>query len=384
MFETSTIALSAKAYRTNLRFIQKRMHPRVRLCSVVKGNAYGHGLDVFARLALDAGVRYFAVHSAEEAWVLKPLLPPDADLFIMGSMGPGAVDWAVAEGVEFAVFDQERLDRAAVCARKMKKPARIHLELETGLHRTGFTAGQCDALAAFATAQDSAIVCEGVFTHLAGAESMANDFRVREQIALFSASLERLQHGRLHPKWIHTACSAGLINYPDAPGNMVRIGILQYGFWPNQETFVRFYGDKDETRDALRRVIRWTSRVMAVQEVRKGRFIGYGSTFLSHKDMRLAIIPVGYALGYSRALSNTGCVLINGRKAPVVGTVNMNSLTVDISACGTVNKGDEVVLIGKHGNHTITVNSFSEQSHLLNYEMLTRLPASIPRLITQS
>jgi alanine racemase len=384
MFATSAITLDAKAYRSNLRFIRSRMNPGAQLCSVVKGNAYGHGLEVFVRMALDASVGYFAVHSAEEAYAIKPLLPSDCSLFIMGSMEPGALEWAVAESVEFAVFDEERLIRSVEVANQVRRPAKIHLELETGMHRTGFRPDTLPGLVRRLQDHRQALTCKGVFTHLAGAESMANDFRVRGQIETFRQGLNVLRNAGVHPKWIHTACSAGLINYPDAPGNMVRIGILQYGFWPNQETFVRFYGDRDETRDALRRVIRWTSRVMALQEVRKGRFIGYGSTFLSHKDMRLAIIPVGYAHGYSRSLSNTGCVLINGRKAPVVGTVNMNSLTVDISTCGTVNKGDEVVLIGKQGNHTITVNSFSEQSHLLNYEMLARLPASIPRMITQS
>lgn len=381
MFATSAITLHDKAFRANLRFIRGAMRPGTRLCSVVKGNAYGHGQEVFVRMALEAGVRYFAVHSAEEAYAIKPLLPNDCGLLIMGSMGPGALEWAVAEGVEFAVFDEERLNRCVEVAHQVHRTARIHLELETGMHRTGFRPDTLPGLIRRLEDHRQYLTCEGVFTHFAGAESMANDFRVREQIETFRKGLNVLRHAGVRPPWIHTACSAGLINYPDAPGNMVRIGILQYGFWPNRETFIRHYGEEDPARDALRRVIRWTSRVMALQEVKKGRFIGYGSSCLSHRDMRLAIIPVGYAHGYSRVLSNFGSVLINGRKAPVVGTVNMNSLSVDITACGLVRKGDEAVLIGGQGKLAITVSSFSEQSHLLNYEMLTRLPPTIPRTI---
>jgi len=121
--------------------------------------------------------------------------------------------------------------------------------------------------------------------------------------------------------------------------------------------------------------------VMAVKDVQKGCFIGYGTSYLAHRNMRLAVIPIGYSHGYSRNLSNVGKVLIGDKVAPLVGTVNMNSLSVDITNIPTAKAGDEVVLIGSQNGKAVTVSSFSEQSHMLNYEMLTRLPVAIPRVI---
>lgn len=150
----------------------------------------------------------------------------------------------------------------------------------------------------------------------------------------------------MKPIYQHTACSAAIMNYPQTVSNMVRVGIMQYGFWPNAETLVRYSGDKERTNKYIKRIITWKSKVMSIKKVKKGEFIGYGTTYLAHHDMVAAFIPVGYAHGYSRNLSNTGKVLIHGAEAPVIGIVNMNAITVDITHIGKTEKGDEVVLIG--------------------------------------
>lgn len=381
MFESSRIEVSRSAYRHNLRFIRKRMKKGVRLCSVVKGNAYGHGILPFVEMAMDMGVDCFGVHSADEAYVLRNGLEGRPDIFVMGAMEDGAVEWAIREGVEFSVFDHERLDAALDAAREAGIPARIHIEMETGMRRTGFDHTHIPQLCQTLTDNEKHLIFQGLFTHYAGAESLANDFRVSNQMEKFNLSLQMFAEHGLRPVFVHSACSAGLLNYPETQGDMVRIGILQYGFWPNRETHVRFCGEKEATPDLLKRVIRWVTRVMAVKEVRKGCFIGYGTSYLAHRDMRVAVIPIGYAHGYSRNLSNVGAVLIGGKNAPIVGTINMNSLTVDVSNIKGVKKGDEVVLIGRQNGKAITVSSFSEQSHQLNYEMLTRLPVGIPRTV---
>jgi len=381
MFETSEIELSASAYRHNLRFVKRLLKDDVRICSVVKGNAYGHGLSVFVQMAMQAGVDYFAVHSAEEAFHLKQSISKLPDLFIMGAMEDKAVEWAVENGIEFAVFDHERLHAALSYARKFNKKAKLHLEVETGMRRTGFLRDEIPALSKWMRANSENIIFQGLFTHYAGAESRANHFRISKQIDNFNLSLKAFKAEKLIPRYHHSACSAALINYPETHGNMVRVGILQYGYWPNKETHIRFCEESNTTPDLLKRIIRWTSKVMAVKEVSKGSFIGYGTAFLAHKNMNLAIIPIGYSHGYSRNLSNTGSVIINDMVCPVVGTINMNSLTVDISLAGKVKPGAEVVLIGSQNGNTISVSSFSEQSQQLNYEMLSRLPINIPRSV---
>lgn len=382
MFEPSVIELNASALHHNLKFIRKRLKPGVRLCSVVKGNAYGHGLSEYVGMAMQLGVDYFGVHSADEAFYLKQHQPLIPNLFIMSAVENEAVGWAIDNNVEFAVFDFERLESALQYAKQLNKKALIHIEIETGMYRTGFAQYQIPKLCEWLHNNSNHIIFQGLFTHFAGAESQANDFRVSQQANNFDYAFELFNANNLHPVYHHTSCSAALLNYPERQGNLVRIGILQYGFWPNKETHVRFYSEKENTPEILKRIISWSAKVIAINSVSKGQFVGYGTTYLAPKNMQLAIVPIGYSHGYSRKLSNIGSVLINGHLAPIVGIVNMNSLTVDISRAGEVKKGDEVVLIGKQKGKTISVSSFSEQSDLLNYELLTRLPLNIPRIIT--
>lgn len=383
MFETSTIEISKSALQNNLRFIRKRMKPGVRLCSVVKGNAYGHGLSQFSRMAMEEGVNFFAVHSAEEAFRLKEKVHGIADLFIMGEIENEAVAWAIDNDIQFAVFDFHRLETALTYSKRLNKKARLHFEIETGMRRTGFAYTCIPDISRILRENSCHLIFQGLFTHFAGAESKANYFRISNQINNFELTRQMFASEGLEPFYHHTTCSAALLNYPETQGNLVRIGILQYGFWPNQETQVRYCNEKDLVSSSLlKRMIRWTSKVMSTKLVGKGCFIGYGTSYLAHKNMKLAIVPVGYAHGYSRNLSNLGSVLIRGKNAPVIGIVNMNSLTVDVSHIPEVNKGDEVVLIGKQNGKAITVSSFSEQSNQLNYELLTRLNADIPRITT--
>jgi len=380
-FSTSVIELSLSALKNNLQFIKKRMRRGQRLCSIIKGNAYGHGYTDFVKIAMDLGVDYFGVYSAEEAFrVLEGVTEKVPDLFIMGAMENGSVEWAVENELEFAVFDFERIEEAIKSARNTGKKAKIHIEVETGMGRTGFEYNLLPQVIELLKNHENELTFQGLFTHYAGAESKANDFRISKQTSLFNQSLRLLTENGLSPKYHHTACSAVLLNYPDSPGNMVRVGILQYGFWPNKETHIRYYGEKINNPDALRRIIKWKTKVMAIKEVKKGNFVGYGTSFLAHRNMKLAILPVGYSFGYSRKLSNIGSVLINGKDAPVAGTVNMNCLIVDVTRSGNVEKGDEVVLIGTQNKREITVGSFCDMSNLLNYEMLTRLPQHIPRI----
>lgn len=383
MFETSEIEISASALQSNLKFIRKQLKPGVRFCSVVKGNAYGHGLAEYVQLAMEFGVDYFAVHSADEAFKLVESLPKKPDLFIMGSIDDLALKWAIQNEIEFAVFDFNRLQLAIEFAKEVGKKAKIHVEIETGMKRTGFSASVLNELIFLIKENFDFLILQGLFTHFAGAESQANDFRIKEQKLQFDLALKQFGAQNLRPIYHHSACSAALINYPETQGNMVRVGILQYGFWPNSETHVRFCGDTEASPNPLKRIIRWKTSVMSIKEARKGSFVGYGTSFFAYKNMKLAIIPVGYSHGYNRNLSNVGSVLIHGKSAQVVGTINMNSLTVDVTSISDIIKGDEVVLIGKQNGKTIGVNSFSEQSQQLNYELLTRLPLSIPRRIVK-
>lgn len=380
MFPPSTIAISRSAFAANLAFIRSQLGG-ARLCSVVKGNAYGHGIKPFVRMAMDAGVDYFGVYSADEAYKLMKAVDDKPDVFIMGMVEDEGLEWAVEHDIECCVHDQARLEATLGIAARLKKKVRVHIEVETGMHRTGFRLDQLPkAIARLQQASDR-LETIGLFTHFAGAESHANDGRVVDQMMHFELARNLMAHAGMEVRYAHQACSAGVMNYPGTIGDMARVGIMQYGFWSNTETWYRFSAEQGVREDPLRRVISWSSRVMALTEVQAGGFIGYGSSCEAQGDMRIAVVPVGYAHGFDRGLSNYGHVLIRGQQARITGIVNMNAMCVDVTGIPGVERGDQVVLIGGQGDQRITVSSFSEMSEQLNYEMLTRLPASIPRNI---
>ncbi len=381
MFETSTIEINKEAYQHNIDFIRNQCGEGVRFCSVVKGNAYGHGILTFVKMAINIGVDYFAVYSADEAYRIKTQISDHFDIMIMGMTDNESLKWSIESGIEFYVFDFERLNQAILFSKLCKQKAKIHIEVETGMNRTGFLLAQLQKVFEIVKDNKEHIDLIGFCTHYAGAESLVNDFRVQHQIQLFEEAKVMLHQENLKPKYIHSACSAAMINYPETIGDLVRIGIMQYGFWPNEETLVRFNGHSRESDQTLKRLISWKSKVMTVKPVAKGEYIGYNISYQAYADITVAVIPVRYAYGYSRSLSNTGKVLIRGIEVPICGIVNMNALCVDITHLPEVEKGDEVTLIGSQGENSITVASFGEMSDQLNYELLTRLPHDIPRKI---
>lgn len=380
MLATSVIELHQSALKTNLDYLQGLFGPGVQYSSVVKGNAYGHGISEFVPMAEELGVRHFSVFSADEA--LEALqASQNSEIMIMGHIDNAELEWAVSQGVSFFVFERDRLEGALAAAKKVGKPAKIHLEVETGLNRTGFNQSEMEQVCPMLIRQADHLALEGLCTHYAGAESVANHVRVIKQIERFETWRQWLSSKNIQPRKLHTACSAAAMSYPQSRMNMVRIGILQYGFWPSRETFIHCIRKNGDWQDPLKRVISWKSRVMDVKEVHTGEFVGYGTTFMASDHMKIATVPVGYSHGYSRSLSNQGRVLIRGKRLAVIGMVNMNLLIVDVSECAAVRKGDEVVLIGEQEGHQISVSSFSELSDQLNYELLTRLPRNIPRKV---
>jgi alanine racemase len=222
---------------------------------------------------------------------------------------------------------------------------------------------------------------EGICSHLAGAESIVNYQRILKQIETFKDYCGWFSEKGLAPRYRHLACSAGVLNYPDSVFDMVRIGISNYGFWPSDESKMMHMKNEGFIEDPLDRVLSWKSEIMSVNRVPEGRFVSYGRSYLTSRDSLIATVPVGYGYGFSRTLSNNGHVLVQGKRMPVVGTVNMNMVIVDVTDLENVSVGEEVVLIGQQNGTLITVGSFSDMNNSMNYELLTRLPDHIPRKV---
>lgn len=383
MDNTSYIELSRSALASNIRFIHNRLQPGSRLSHVVKGNAYGHGISSYVPLAVDLGANHFSVFDAHEAEQVLQALDEPVDILIMGMIAPEQLAWVIERGISFFVFDWQRLEAATTIARKLKTKAKVHIELETGMNRTGFIAESWPKIVDFIRENNDALDFQALCTHYAGAESIANHLRVKSQIKAFRKGRSYFKKEGLKPSMAHSACSAAFLRFPKTHFDLVRVGILQYGFWPNMETRIQLQTTEDLEQDPLRRVISWKSRVMNVKTVAKGDYIGYGTSYLASQDMQVAAVPVGYSHGFSRSLSNAGRALIRGVRVGVIGVVNMNVMMVDVSHLDSIEIGDEVVLIGRQGEQEISVSSFSEYSDQMNYELLTRLPLDIPRIVTE-
>jgi len=383
MLPTSWIELNSSALKKNIHYLQKRIGKHCTFVSVIKGNAYGHGIEQFIPLAEDSGIKNFAVYDAFEACRALGVKNEQTHLIILGAVDDDQLEWVIGNDIAFYVFTQERLEAAVLQAKFLKKKALIHLELETGMHRTGFEESELDAVVSTIKKNHRYLCVEGICTHFAGAESITNYHRIQQQSAEFKKLCKLLKKAGIIPRYYHSASSASALIYPDTIMDLVRFGIAQYGLWPSMETKMNnLLSDKSTfTKDPLKAILSWKSRVMSLKTVYKGNFVNYGTSFLTTKNLKLATIPVGYCHGYSRSLSNSGQVLINGRKADVVGMVNMNMFMVNVTTIPNVKIGDEVVLIGKQGELTITVASFAELTKMVNYELLSRLPYQIPRII---
>lgn len=381
MFESSRLELSKSALQQNLHFIQQSLPADCRLSSVVKGNAYGHGIDLFIPLAEEYGVRHFSTFSADEAYEAKRVANPESSLMIMGDVEGDALEWAIMNDISFFVFEMDRLHKALEIARKFEMSARVHLEVETGMNRNGLIEEEFNAVIQLVRENDHAIQVEGVCSHLAGAESISNHYRIEQQLECFAAIRKRFDGAGVHPNAFHLACSAAMMRYPSSCYDLARIGIMQYGFFPSREIQIEYTTRNPADRNPLQRILSWKSRVMSIRQVKRGEFVGYGTSFQAIEGLRVATVPVGYSHGYSRSLSNLGRVLIRGQRAAVIGVVNMNLISVDVTHIEGLEKGDEVVMIGNQGEQEITVSSFSDASDQVNYELLTRLPAGMPRTV---
>ncbi len=381
MDNTSFIEISESAYRNNIDYIKRRLNPGTTLSHVVKGNAYGHGIEEYVPMAHRNGAQHFSVFDAHEAFRIKAIVP-EVDIMIMGMISDAQLEWAIENDVSFYIFDEVRLKNSIAAAKKIGKKALIHLEVETGMNRSGLE--ELSWTSVYQTLEQNRKYLEilGFCTHYAGAENISNHPRVLEQMDRFTKAKKDFQAAGVVAKNYHSACSAAFLRFPQSQQDLVRIGILQYGFWPSAETFLAVEHSLSQKPDPLQRLLTWKSTVMNVKSVKKGEYIGYGSSYLAAHDMTTAAVPVGYSHGFSRSLSNAGRALIHGERVPVIGVVNMNVMMLDITFIESVQAGDEVVLIGEQGDLSISVSSFSEYSDQMNYELLTRLPLDIPRIIS--
>lgn len=383
MIDNSIITLNERSVKNNISFLKSKFGDHVKISAVVKANAYGHGIEQIVPVFEKYGIDHFSVFYYGEAIRVYNCLSKPRSIMVMGWLSDEDIKDAIEKEIEFFVFSIERLNTAIEFARGLEKKARIHLEVETGMNRSGLDFTELDCAIDIIKENLPFIEISGFCTHLAGAESISNHYRIQNQLHKYNEMFANFQARDLSPKYKHVANSAASFVYPEARMDLVRVGIMLYGFWSSTEVFIQYINNQSDKIDPLKRILRWTSQIMAIKEVQSGEFIGYGISYLAQTNITTALVPVGYSMGYSRSLSNKGRVLIRGFRCSVIGVVNMNMMIIDITNVRQAELGDEVVLIGKQRKLEIKVSAFSDLSDELNYEILAHLPENISRMVVK-
>lgn len=377
---SSKIELNREAIASNIDFIRSQIGKGVKLSTVVKANAYGHGINQMVPELEKNGIRHFSVFSSFEARLVYEVTQKKSTIMIMGDVANEDLSWVVEKQVECFVYNFQMLKLLLEEAKKQKTSVCIHIELETGMNRHGFNQSQLKELFSLLIEEKNNYIFQGLCTHFAGAESSANYKRIQDQQQVFLKGLSLFREKSLIPRNVHSSCSAAILAYPEFNHDLVRVGILTYGLWPSTEMELT-YKIKNETQASpLRRVLSWKSRITDISFVESGEFIGYGNSYLAETDMKIASVPVGYGYGFNRSLSNTGRVIVNGVRLSVIGMVNMNMFLIDATNVD-VSINDEVIIIGRDGDQSINVKHFGNLSDTLNYELLTRIDKDIPRVL---
>lgn len=371
------VEIDERALVRNIDLLRGILRPEAKFCAVVKSNAYGHGLTEVARIAARAGVNAFAVDSVDEALTLRSMLPT-AQILTLGYVMRDRIADAVTADIDLTVYDREVIQTIEIEAAGMAKIASIHLKLETGTARQGILADQLPDIL-YDLQRCSHLRVAGVSTHFANVED-TNDTRfANHQFSAFQEGVSVIRQAGFDPEWIHCACSAALILYPDTHGTLVRAGISMYGMWSSAltEQASRRHGVPLE----LEPVLSWKTRIAQVKSFPAGTPVGYGLTEVLKKNSRIAVLPVGYFDGYDRGLSSVGEVLVNGTPCRVVGRVCMNMMMVDVSNVAQVECEQEVVLIGRSGRFIVTADELASRAGTINYEIVSRINPSLPRIV---
>jgi alanine racemase len=370
------IEIDADALGSNIRVFRDLVGPDVLLAPVVKSNGYGHGLEIAARAFAEAGADWLCVHSPDEADRVYQL-GLNAEILQLGPVEPECVASALRTGVHLTLSEPARLQMVLEVATAESRTARIHLKVETGTWRQGADATRlAQLLKAMAGHPHAELV--GIHSHFANIEDTTRHDFAASQIQQYGELLRQAQEAGCPPRLRHFASSAAALLFPHTHLDLVRPGIASYGYWPSRETLV---SARATGSDAVRLTpaLTWKSVLTEIKPVAAGNFVGYGCTEKIEIDTRLAIIPVGYADGYRRAMGGRAHVLVRGRRCPVRGRICMNLIMVDVGHLEEVEVGDEAVLLGAQGGEVISPELLAEWSQSLHYEVLAGLNPEIER-----
>ena len=358
------------ALANNLRVIRGQVGPEAKILCAVKANAYGHGAVECARRLEAEGADWFGVALPEEALELR-----DAGItrpiLCLGGFWPGQEVACLPEDLTPVVYRLDMIESLDRVARDADVTTDVHVKIDTGMGRLGVRAADvsefCQAIKSFQN-----IRVEGLMTHLAAADDPAHEEFTKGQLDTFDQAVQVFRENGFSPTYVHAANSAATFACSGARGNMVRPGGALYGF-------MRDVLPPGIQTPALKPVLSLHSRIMLMKNVPRGQRLGYGCTFETERDSLIATIPIGYDDGYQRALSNRGRVLVRGQFAPVVGRVSMDLTLIDVTDVAGVSLDDQVTLLGRHGELSITAEDLGELAGTISYEITCGISNRVPR-----
>lgn len=362
------IEIDRAAIKHNFHFFRKFVGAKTQLLAVVKSNAYGHNITEMSDELSSLGVDWLGVDSIMEGLSIRKekIKTP---ILVLGHTLPSMFAHARKNNIAITL---SHFDALAEAYKTMKGtvPLRVHIKIDTGMHRQGFQLPELPKLVSLLEKEKGhkGVVIEGVYTHFAEAKDPRSGDSTRRQIDELHAWVDAFHKAGFVPM-VHAAATGGTLLYPQAHFDMVRIGIGMYGLWPSHDV-ERFYAHKKEK---LHPVLSWKAVVSEIKDVRKGERVGYDFTEMLARDTRLAIIPVGYWHGLPRSLSSKGRVLILGKSARILGRVTMGMIMVDVTDIPKAKAGDIAVLIGKSGKEEIKAAELATFAGTTQYEIVTRL-----------
>ncbi len=358
------------AIEYNIEKMKENLPEDTKLIVVAKADCYGHGaLQTTSLLSLKEYVWGFAVATLDEAIVLrrggitKPIL-------VLGCIFPEQWVDALENNIRITVYAEELTKVLSDLAVKIGRKAYVHVKLDTGMGRIGFTPGKEGADKIEEISKLPNIVMEGLYTHFSKADEGDKSYTMK-QMEAYTWMKEELAGRGITFSYYHCCNSAGIIDLKGAGQNLSRAGISTYGMYPSEEV----HKENVDLKPALELI----SHVAFVKWVDEGEMISYGGTYVTKRRTKIATIPVGYGDGYPRSLSNKGYMLIHGKKAPIIGRVCMDQCMVDVTEIEDVKFGDEVVLVGRDGDEYLSVETLSRLSDRFNYEFVCLMGKRIPR-----
>ena len=367
------IEVDKKAVKHNFYVFRSLLDKKTKLMAVIKSNAYGHSLVDFAKEMESLGADFFGVDSILEGLALRKegIRTP---ILVLGYTLPEMIELAVLNDISLAVSTFELLNYIVKNQKHFKKPLKIHIKVDTGMHRQGFLPKDMARVLTIIKSHSKSFHIEGLFTHFASAKDPAFPKETEKQIADFKIWIEAFKKAG-HKPIVHASATAGAMIFPEAHFDMVRIGIGLYGLWSSQEIKKAL-----KKKITLKPILSWKSIISEIKKFPKGSRLGYDLTETLSEDSVVAIVPVGYWHGYPRALSSLGKMLVKNQECRVLGRVSMDMICIDVSKVKNVKVGDEVTVIGSDSSSPCSMEGISGILDLSWYETITRLNPRIKRI----